>query len=220
MPAPAAAAGRIRPREEVLEELESIGANVDALQVLSTGDLQSLLAGLVNVLEKPLPRGEPKRDHKRLTLSAVDKNIMKHILSSRGSVASVVLAKELGVPFSTLQRRRKRLEEDLLETSCLPRLGKLGWREAVLSISGSGNTLALGREILEMGDAVVSVSRTIGDTETNLAAHMIFRTNLDLMALIDRIKEKKGVKKVFWKESIEVIGRSSSGYARAIDSFV
>lgn len=227
MPAPAAVtehAGRCgpqsKPRSEIVEELENIGVNIDVLKVLSTNDLQSLLTGLTSVLERTPPYSKPRYDQKRLTLSDVDRSILKYLLSSQGSVASIVLVKELEVPLSTVQRRRNRLEENLIEISYLPRLAKLGWREATLSISGSANTYALGKEILEISDAVVSVSRTIGDTETNLAAHVIFRTNLDLMALIDRIKEKEGVKKVFWRESIEVIGKSNSGYAKAIDSFV
>lgn len=209
---------QVRTRSDVLEELEDIGVNIDALKALSISGLEDLLAGLNNLLRLSSPRpGRPKYDQEHVVLSETDKSILKYFLLSQGSITSMALAKELDMPFSTIQRRRKRIEETMIETSYQLKIAKLGWREATLSIS-TINMHAIGKEILEISDAIVSVSKTIGDTDTSLAVRVIFQTNLDLMTIIDQIKEKEGVKKVSWSESIEVIGKSNSGYVRAIDS--
>jgi DNA-binding Lrp family transcriptional regulator len=214
--------GLLRSRTEILEELEDTGVNVDGLGTLSISQLESLLAGLNNLLAKSLYRQERQGDgQKPITLSKVDKGILKYfILSQSSNVTSMNLAKELGIPLSTIQRRKKKLQENLIETTCRLRLGRLGWREASLSIScGNAATQGLGSEILQISDAIISVSKTIGNTETNLSVQVVFRTNTDLMALIDRIKEKEGVKKVLWSESIEVIGRNNDAYVKLVDLF-
>ncbi|MEO9294176.1 MAG: Lrp/AsnC family transcriptional regulator [Nitrososphaera sp.] len=219
------AAGYCSPassRTELLGELEDMGVNAEGLGTLSINQLESLLAGLNNLLAKPHHKQERQGDaQKPIVLSKVDKSILKHFILAQGSnITSMNIARELGIPLSTIQRRKKRLEENLIETTCRLRLGRLGWREASLSVScGNASTKGLGEEILQISDAITSVSRTIGNMETSLSVQVVFRTNADLMGLIDRIKEKEGVKKVQWSESIEVIGRNNGAYVMLVDSF-
>lgn len=207
-------------RLEIIEELEDLGVVTATLSLLSAGELQSLLASLDSLVEAHArKRGRPKADSDGpVVLSQVDKKILSHFFSKCGNVTSLSLSKELGVPLSTVQRRRKRLEDNLIEVSYSPRLEKLGWRSASLSVLASGNALALGKEILEMGDMILSATRIIGEIDADLVVQVIFRTNAELMSLIDKVKEKDGVRAVTWSETVELIGRNNVSYLKIIEA--
>lgn len=209
-------------RIEIIEELEDLGVVTASLSLLSAGELESLLDSLDNLLEahaSQRKRGRPRANGDGpLVLSQVDKKILSHFFSKCGNVTSLSLSKELGVPLSTVQRRRKRLEDSLIEVSYSPRLEKLGWRTASLSVLASGNALALGKEILEMGDRVLSATRIIGEVDADIVVQVIFRTNAELMSLIDQVKEKEGVRAVSWSETVELIGRNSVSYLKIIEA--
>src|SRR5437867_5294961 len=70
-------------------------------------------------------------------LTPTDKQILRAIMASRGRISSVDLARQLEIPLTTTQRRRKRLESEFLEVSYSFRLDKLGWRNADLLITTS-----------------------------------------------------------------------------------
>ena len=133
------------------------------------------------------------------------------------NVTSLSLSKELGVPLSTVQRRKKRLEDTLIDISYSPRLEKLGWRTASLSILAGGNVSELGRVILEVSDRVLSATRIIGRDDADIMAQVAFRTNSELMSLIDQVKEKEGVRAVSWSEVVELIGTNAASYLQVIE---
>ena len=68
-------------------------------------------------------------------LSNVDREILKGILSPDGKhSSSTLLSKKLGIPQTTIQRRRTRLEKEFLESSYSLNLEKFGWRRVDLLI--------------------------------------------------------------------------------------
>jgi DNA-binding Lrp family transcriptional regulator len=60
-------------------------------------------------------------------LSNIDREILKAVLSPSGkNFSSTLLSKKLGVPQTTIQRRRSRLEKEFLELSYSLNLEKFG----------------------------------------------------------------------------------------------
>ncbi|HYJ01754.1 MAG TPA: Lrp/AsnC family transcriptional regulator [Nitrososphaeraceae archaeon] len=61
-------------------------------------------------------------------LSDVDREILKILLVPDGNIQSSKIATKLGLPLSTIRRRRKRLENEFLETYHVLDIDKFGWR--------------------------------------------------------------------------------------------
>src|SRR5690606_12332053 len=122
-------------------------------------------------------------------LSSADRKILKSLLASGGRVSSLKLSRELDIPLSTVQRRRKRLEELFLETSYVLKVDKFGWRRATLFISTqNGLTSSVAREVLGWEDSIISVNRVMGGSEIDLQLEYIFRQNSELLELIEKIR--------------------------------
>lgn len=207
-----------KSRLEIIEELENLGVVSAALPRLSNAELENLLDSLGSLMDTHAPRpGRPKAGSDGpVVLTQADKKILCHFFSKRGKVTSLSLSKELGMPLSTVQRRKKRLEKNLIEISYSPRLEKLGWRSASLFILTSGGMVELGRAIMEMDDKVLSVTRIIGKEDADIVAQVVFRTNSELTSLIDQVKEKEGVRAVSWSEAVELIGINTNSYLQVI----
>jgi len=117
-----------------------------------------------------------KRDSLRL-LSAVDKKILKVLLQPEGKNSSVDLEKKLGIPRSTIQRRRRYLEREYLEFRYVLKLHKLGFRRVDLFIyTGGGGTEAVARELMKR-DEVVYVGSSVGEHTIDLRAEIIVKDN-------------------------------------------
>lgn len=213
--------GENSSRKEILLELESMGVETIKFDSLSIEELGILLTNLQNLVKANTPFEERHRginsNQQIPILSEADKKILKLLLSSDGHVSSLVLSKKLEIPLSTTQRRRKRLEANLIERNYLLKGERFGWRMATLFVSANGNTSSLGKKILETNDTVISVTRTLGENGIDLCIDLIFRTNEDLLLLIDKIKSLDGVRNVIWSESVESMGKNSAYYERIID---
>ncbi|MEM2140538.1 Lrp/AsnC family transcriptional regulator [Nitrososphaera sp.] len=217
------AASKHQSRHEILGELESLGVDTDAFSSLPMENLSELLDSLQNLVRASSMHrrpGRPKNNGEYIpVLSEPDKKILRHLFSSNGYVSSLMLSRELGIPLSTVQRRRKRLESNLVERHYTLRVEKFGWRTATLFVSTTnGKTAIVGKDILDMSNTVTSVTRTLGENTIDIKVEVIFRTNHELLLLIDRIKSCDGVRNVFWSESVESIGRNSDCYRQVIDS--
>jgi DNA-binding Lrp family transcriptional regulator len=142
-------------------------------------------------------------------LSLLDKKILKALLSSTGTVSSATLSKELDIPLSTVQRRRRRLESNLLNRSYTLKAEMLGMRTAELFISTrNGTTSAVARTLLEFDAMVDSVIRVIGTNSTNIITEIRFKNNSELLGVVERIRSFSGVVSVSWIERIGFIGQN------------
>jgi DNA-binding Lrp family transcriptional regulator len=204
-------------RHEILKELEDLGVNSEELASVSIDSLAGLLKGLHALIDAHSEQhrrrpGRPKRSESDMpVLTKSDKTILHHLFSSQGHVSSLKLSRELDIPLSTIQRRRKRLQDGLLETHYSLRIEKLGWRSATLLISTTNRAIeSIGTEILGMSDLVSSVSRAMGGSNFDLRVEVVFKTNADLMTLIDRIKLTEGVSGIIWSESLKLIGKKDT----------
>ena len=65
-------------------------------------------------------------------LSDIDRKILKILLVPDGNIQSSTIATKLGIPISTIRRRRKRLENEFLKTYHVLNIKKYGWRRIFL----------------------------------------------------------------------------------------
>jgi DNA-binding Lrp family transcriptional regulator len=140
-------------------------------------------------------------------LSAVDKAILKEMLSSNGIKTSLFLSKKLGIPLTTVQRRRKRLEKEFLEKEYLFCLEKFGWRRIdffISTMSGKSNEIA--REILNFTEAVF-VGKSIGEHTIDLRLETVVKDNTQILELSEKIEAMDGVRDVVWSEIVKVVDR-------------
>jgi DNA-binding Lrp family transcriptional regulator len=157
------------------------------------------------------PHSSETADHLRSTrLSEIDKRILKILLKPGAKVSSVDLEKELGIPRSTVQRRRRHLERLYLEHTYVLKLEHLGFRRVDLFIyTGGGATGSIAKELLKR-DEVVYVGSSIGEQTIDLRAEVILRDNSELLDLIELVKAMPSVRDVVWSEIVQVLGRKTS----------
>ncbi|MDA4115919.1 MAG: hypothetical protein OK442_05130 [Thaumarchaeota archaeon] len=150
-------------------------------------------------------------------LSEVDKKILKILLQPDGKNSSVDLEKKLGIPRSTIQRRRRYLEREYLEFRYVLNLSRLGFRRVDLFIyTGGGGTESVARELMKR-DEVVYVGSSVGEHTIDLRAEIIIRDNSELLDVLERVKAMSGVRDVVWSEIVQVLGRKLSIPSSIID---
>lgn len=143
-------------------------------------------------------------------ISAIDKKILKVLLDPEGKITSDQLAKRIGLPRTTVQRRRRQLEKKFLQLDYTLKLQHLGFRRIDLLISTqSGRSVSIAKLLLDR-DEVVYVGRTVGQHTVDLKAEVIIQDNEELIDLLEVIKGIEGVRQVEWIETIKVVGRKKS----------
>jgi DNA-binding Lrp family transcriptional regulator len=142
-------------------------------------------------------------------LSDMDRKMLRLLLDSEGSIPTHELSLKLGVPLSTIQRRRKRLEEDYFIKHYALDPMKFGYRRIDLLIyTEGGETTKIGTQLLER-EEVTYAARTIGEHTIDLRVEVFVKDNGVLLNLLEDVKAMKGVRDVVWTEVIEVIGRKN-----------
>ena len=151
-------------------------------------------------------------------MSKIDKKILKILLNpTNGRPSSHVLAANLGLPRTTVQRRRAYLEKHFLEFSYALKLKDLGYRRVDLLIyTGGGSTNTIAEKLLER-DEVVYVGRSIGEHTIDLRAEVIIKDNSKLLDLMEEVKGLPSVRDVVWSEIVEIVGRKRSIPSSIID---
>ena len=151
-------------------------------------------------------------------ISNVDKEILKVLLEPHGTISTQKLAGKLGVPLSTVQRRRKHLETKYLDISYSLKLRNLGFRRIDFFLyTAGGNTSTIGLELLRRKE-IVSVGRSVGEHTIDLRAEAIIKDSGQLLDLLEAIKAMPNVKDVIWSEIVDVIGKKKSIPSDVIDS--
>jgi DNA-binding Lrp family transcriptional regulator len=152
------------------------------------------------------------------SLSGIDRAILKVLLDTNdGKRSSMLLSRRLGVPATTILRRRKRLEKDFLELSYSLNLKKFGWRRVDLLISTrNGKTNSVAKDLL-LNEEVVYVGKSIGEHTIDLRAEIIIKDNAQLLEVLEKVKAMDGVNDTIWSEVVEVVGRKRSIPSHIID---
>jgi DNA-binding Lrp family transcriptional regulator len=157
-----------------------------------------------------------ERDRKFI-LSNIDRKISKILLSPDGRISSKSIAKKLGIPATTVQRHRKRLEDGILTISYSLDLNRFGWHKVdFLIATQSGKTDTIAKNLLKR-DEVVYVGKSIGQHDIDLRVETVLEGNAEILKMLELLKATDGVKEVVWTEIVEVVGRKTSIPIHVID---
>jgi len=150
-------------------------------------------------------------------LSRIDKKLLQVLLQPNGRVSSHALAAKLGIPRTTVQRRRNYLEKHFLEFTYALKLKDLGFRRVDLLIyTSGGNTRNIAEKLLDR-EEVVYVGKSIGEHTIDLRVEVIIKDNAQLLDLMEEIKGMPSVRDVIWSEIVQIVGRKKSVPASVID---
>jgi DNA-binding Lrp family transcriptional regulator len=154
---------------------------------------------------------------KKEFLSKVDRELLKVLLNPNGKTSSILLSKKLGIPPTTVQRRRKYLERRFLQLSYSLNLEKFGWRRVDLLIATRyGKTNSVAKELLS-NEEVTYVGKSIGEHTIDLRAEIIIKDNSQLLGILEKVKGMEGVEDTIWSEIVEVVGQKRSIPSNIID---
>jgi Lrp/AsnC family transcriptional regulator for asnA, asnC and gidA len=150
-------------------------------------------------------------------LSKVDRELLKILLNPDDKLTSILLAKKLGIPHTTAQRRRKRLERQFLQLLYSLNLEQFGWHRVDLLIATKyGKTSFVVKQLLSY-DEVTYVGKSIGEHTIDLRAEIIIKDNSQLLDVLEKVKGVEGVEDTIWSEIVEVVGKKRSIPSSIID---
>jgi DNA-binding Lrp family transcriptional regulator len=157
-------------------------------------------------------------DNKATTISDLDRKLLKILLSPNGDLkSSKSLSAKLGIPITTVRRRRKRLESKFLKMHYILDIEKFGWKRVDFFISiRNGMVNAVANKLLT-SDEVTYVAKSIGEHTIDLRVEAIVKDNGSILDLLEKIKAMEGVKDVVWSEIVNVVGRKISIPSSIID---
>lgn len=151
-------------------------------------------------------------------LSELDRKLLKILLTPDGqSTSTKSISGKLGIPVTTIRRRRKRLESTFLKLQYILDIEKFGWRRVDFFISirnGKVNTVA--NNLLD-SDEVTYVGKSIGEHTIDLRVETIVKDNASVLDILEKIKAMDGVNDVVWSEIVSVVGRKISIPGSIID---
>lgn len=151
-------------------------------------------------------------------ISQIDRKILKILLSPNGQIKSTKsISSKLGIPVTTVRRRRKRLESHFLKQHYALDIEKFGWRRVDFFISiRNGMTDAVAKKLIEMND-VTYVGKSIGEHTIDLRVETIVKNNSVLLDVLEKIKGMEGVRDVVWSEIVHIVGQKISIPSSIID---
>lgn len=154
---------------------------------------------------------------KKAVLSDIDRKLLNIMLTPNGKISSKSLSIKLGIPVTTIQRRRRRLEKDFLVQTYTLNLQKFDWHKVdFLIATESGKTDALAKSLLRR-EEVIYVGKSIGQHTIDLKVETILKNNSEILRMMELLKATPGIKDVVWMEIVEVAGRKTSIPTQIID---
>jgi len=134
---------------------------------------------------------------KETNVSDLDRKLLKILLLPNGDLkSSKSLSSKLGIPITTVRRRRKRLESKFLKLHYVLDIEKFGWKRVDFFISiRNGMVNAVANKLLD-SDEVTYVGKSIGEHTIDLRVETIVRDNASILDILEKIKAMDGVQDV------------------------
>src|SRR5919202_1431346 len=127
------------------------------------------------------------------------------------TISSLSLAKKVHVPFSTLQRRRAKVEKAILKKTYTFDYKSFGARIGDLIVNvDKGKSDDVAQSILKKYKNNVTYCHTRIDLVHSVLAHVIYKDTAELFYLIEDIKAMQYVNGLSWSETVNVIGDNNS----------
>jgi len=155
---------------------------------------------------------------KETNVSDLDRKLLKILLLPNGDLkSSKSLSSKLGIPITTVRRRRKRLESKFLKLHYVLDIEKFGWKRVDFFISiRNGMVNAVANKLLD-SDEVTYVGKSIGEHTIDLRVETIVRDNASILDILEKIKAMDGVQDVVWSEIVSVVCKKISIPSSIID---
>ena len=145
----------------------------------------------------------------------LDIKIIRELLNNPDSISRKI-AEKFGIPLSTIQRRKTRLEHSMLTKRYELNAHDLGWRNAeFLMLIDNGNADRTAKELIEKFDYVIATSTRI-NTKSNLAAYIAFKNSDQLHELMEKIRALPNVSNLEWSEVVKEAGNKGNRLAHLI----
>lgn len=149
--------------------------------------------------------------NQKTSISELDRKLLKILLMPNGdSKSSKSLSAKLGIPITTVRRRRKRLEDKFLKINYVLDIEKFGWKRIDFFISiRNGMVDAVAKKLLNINE-VTYVGKSIGEHTIDLRIETIVKDNASILDHLETIKAMDGVNDVVWSEIVRVVGKKIS----------
>ena len=158
----------------------------------------------------------PNESPSKLVLGSLDAKIIEDLLND-AFVSSTDISKKHKAPLSTVQRRRRILENTILTRRYEIDLKKQGFRIGEMTVypeNGSGKEIV--RKIFSMyPNRVLSIAIKIDGTVI-LAVMVYFKTTSEIHDMMTDIDSMAGVEDVKFSETVDIIRDNKSQIARTV----
>ena len=143
-------------------------------------------------------------------LDSINIKIISELIR-KPDISSLNLSKKLDIPLSTLQRRRARIEKDILKKTYTFNYKSFGARVGDLIINvDKGRSDGVAQSILKKYKNNVTYCHTRIDLTHSVLGHVIYKDTEELYYLIENIKAMEYVNSLSWSETVNVIGDNNS----------
>jgi DNA-binding Lrp family transcriptional regulator len=148
------------------------------------------------------------KDSQKFPLDSIDINIIRELLA-KADIKSVDIAYKYKVPISTIQRRRKRLVNSILDKKYLIDITKRDLRTGIILANVQrGKAKEVAKMILERHISnAISSSIRIND-QNNVMTEIIYNTSSELYNILEQVKKIPYVSSASWSELVEVVGNN------------
>ncbi len=155
-------------------------------------------------------------DSQIFPFDSIDINIIRELLA-KADIKSADIASKYKVPISTIQRRRKRLEDSILEKKYLIDITKRDLRTGIILANVKrGKAREVAKMILERHKSnAISSSIRIND-QNNVITEIIYNSPSELYNIIEQVKNIPYVSSATWSELVEVVGNNDAPIIAAL----
>lgn len=156
------------------------------------------------------------KDSQKFPFDSIDINIIRELLV-KADIKSVDIASKYKVPISTIQRRRKRLVDSILEKKYFIDITKRDLRTGIILANVErGKAKEVAKMILERHKSnAISSSIRIND-QNNVITEIIYNTPSELYNIIEQVKNIPYVSSATWSELVEVVGNNDAPILAAL----
>jgi DNA-binding Lrp family transcriptional regulator len=156
------------------------------------------------------------KDSQKFPFDSIDINIIRELLV-KADIKSVDIASKYKVPISTIQRRRKRLVDSILEKKYFIDITKRDLRTGIILANVErGKAKEVAKMILERHKSNAISSSTRINDQNNVITEIIYNTSSELYNILEQIKNIPYVSSATWSELAEVVGNNDAPILAAL----
>ncbi len=171
------------------------------------------VTGYKNEEDFSVKTAEAAENNERTWISILDKinlKIMEELLNN-GDIKSSEIALKLGIPLSTIQRRRSKIEKTIFRKTYEMDLVQLGFRTALILVDiQKGKAKETGEKLLKKYDKYIIRASTRINSSNNLCLEIVYYNSKELHFLLEEIKALPLATSVDWSEQVFLIGDNVS----------